>query len=227
MARFFKKLRKGLGDLMAPAEDPRETYVQTTDRQRTMLARVQRALLEIGAAKERLEAKTVEVKARLPQLENAARHSLAAGREDLARLSLQRYKLINGELQHLETQLQEIEQEETRLWLTEQRLSGQIEAFYTRMEFAAARYSAAEAQVQIREAMSGVSEELAELSQAMEQTERRSEYMQARAAAIDELVQSNILETPELMAGDRWHLSPQEKDRDVDAHLATLMQELE
>ena len=41
----------------------------------------------------------------------------------------------------------EIEREEHRLSFTEQRLSSQLAAFYTRQELIAARYSAAEAQV--------------------------------------------------------------------------------
>jgi phage shock protein A len=226
MSRFMKKLKKGLDTLIAPAEDPRETYLNTFDRQRALLVRVQQALVEIGKAKERLEAKAAEVRAKLPEFEEAARCALQTGREDMARLSLQRYQLVKSELTQLEGQLREIELEETRLWLTEQRLSNQIEAFYTRLEFAAARYSAAEAQVQIGEAMTGVSEELAELGRAMEQVERKSEHMQARAAAIDELVEYNILETPLPAGRAAWDLAPPGLEGDIDAHLALLKQEM-
>jgi len=98
----------------------------------------------------------------------------------------------------LEKQLQEIEIEENKLSLTEQRLSSQLTAFFTRQELLAARYSAAEAQVNIGEALSGVSEDLAELGRAMASTERKSEQMQARAAAIDRLVDDGFLEMPSI-----------------------------
>ena len=78
------------------------------------------------------------------------------------------------------------------------RLTGdwQIEAFFSHQEVIAARYSTAEAHVWVHEVLGGVSEELANLGQALEQAEQRTEYMQARASAIDRLVKAGILEMP-------------------------------
>jgi phage shock protein A len=203
--RLSKRVKKGMDTLLTPAEDPRQTHISTFERQRLLLVKVQNALHEVGKAKNRLEDKAVESRAKLPQLEELARQALREEREDLARLRLQRRQLAGIELQGLEKQLLEIEREEHRLSLTEQRLSGQLAAFYTRQELIAARYSAAEAKVHIGEALSGVSGELAELSQAMVQAERKSAQMQARAAAIDRLVDEGLLEIPtavDLAAGD-------------------------
>ncbi len=227
MRRFVRGLKKGLDDVMAPAEDPRQTYAYTVERQRELLTKVQRALADIGATKRRLEGQTTEVRAKLPLLENRARQSLRQGNEAQARLSLQRYQLAAAELRRLEQQLQETELEEQRLWLTEQRLSSQLEAFYARQELIEARYSAAEAQVQIGEALTGVSEELAELSRAMESAERKSEHMEARAAAIDRLVDDGYLEMPAAINGiGDEHLLPSGLDSDVEDHLQELKREL-
>lgn len=203
--RLSKRMKKGMETLLTPAEDPRQTHVSSFERQRGLLVKVQTALDEVGKAKKCLEAKAAETRAKLPQLEELARQALREEREDLARLRLQRRQLASIELQGLEKQLLEIEREEHRLSLTEQRLSSQLTAFYTRQELIAARYSAAEAQVHIGEALSGVSGELAELNQAMAQAERKSAQMQARAAAIDRLVDEGLLEIPtavDLAAGD-------------------------
>lgn len=228
MGRFIHKLKKSLDTIMAPAEDPRLTYAQTCERQRALLARVQAALLEISAAKERLEAKAADIKTRMPQLEEQARRSLRDRREDLARLALQRYQLVASEFKQLEVQLGEIVQEEHRLRMTEQRLSAQIEAFYNRLDLVAARYSAAEAQIEISEAMTGVTEELAELGRAMEQAELKSEYMQARAAAIDRLVEDSILELPGSASQTAdLQLAPPEIDKIVESHLLALKSELD
>ena len=227
MARLINRLKKGLEGLMAPAEDPRLKYTQTWERQRLLLARVQNALADISAAKKRLEVKASNVRSRMPQMEEQARQSLREGREDMARLALQRRHLVTSELKQLEAQMNDVEQEEHRLRLTEQRLSAQIEAFNTRLDIIAARYSAAEAQVEINEALAGVSEELAELGQAMEQAERKSEYMQARAAAIDQLMKDSILDLP-ISAGTLSDLpiASLENDSDVEAQLQALKQEL-
>lgn len=203
--RLGKRVKKGMDVLLSPAEDPRQTHVSTFERQRGLLVKVQTALQEVATAKSRLEAKAAETRAKLPQLEELAVQALREEHEDLARLRLQRRQLAGIELQGLEKQLLEIEREEHRLSLTEQRLSSQLAAFYTRQELIAARYSAAEAQVHIGEALSGVSTELAELSQAMAQAERKSVQMQARAAAIDRLVDEGLLEIPaavDLAVGD-------------------------
>ncbi len=143
-----------------------------------------------------MEGKTAAVRAKLPQLQERACLSLQAGKEGQARLALQRRQVALVELQTLEGQIQDVEKEEHRMTMVEQRLAAQIEAFYARQELIAARYNAAEAQVRIREAYSGVSQELAELGTALERAEEKSERMQARAAAIDRLVEDGILESP-------------------------------
>lgn len=188
----FLKVR--LKDLLAPAEDPRQTFAYSYERQRDLLDKVQLALKQIRAAKQRLAAKTGEVRRKLPDLQQEARQALLLGREDRARIALERRALVALELESLESQLAEVELEEQRLSLIEGRLSGQIEAFYARQEVIAARYSAAEAQVRLQEALTGLSEELSDLGKALEQTEMKTEEMQARAYAIDQLVEAGILD---------------------------------
>jgi phage shock protein A len=189
------RMTKGLvHGLLAPAEDPRQTFGNAYQRHRESLLRVQRALSEIAAAKSRLETKTAEVRQKLPLLEEQARRALLANREDLARLALRRRQVAAAEVRTLEEQLNEVEMEEHRLSLVEQRLATQIEAFYARQEVLEARYSAAEAQVWINEALSGVSSELADLGTALEKAEAKTERMQARATALDQLIDDGILD---------------------------------
>src|SRR5512138_532032 len=85
--------------LMAPAEDPRQTFANAFERQRELLLQVQQALATVGASKDRLNEKTVQVRAKLPQLDEQARRALSAKREDLARLALRRRHVAVVELQ--------------------------------------------------------------------------------------------------------------------------------
>lgn len=187
---------------LAPAEDPRRTFVDAYARQRELLDQVRRALGEIGEAKSRLEAKTAEVRAKLPQLEDQAREAISRDREDLARLALHRYQVGEVELRALEEQVGDVEREEQRLALVEQRLATQIEASYAREEVLAARYSAAEAQVHLKEALSGISEELSDLGHALEQAEEKTAQMQARATALDRLVEEGVLPATGVPGGE-------------------------
>ena len=193
------------------------------------MQKVQQALADIASAKDRLESKTAEVGGKLPQLEEQARRALIAEREDLARLALQRRQIALVELEVLEGQVREVQQEEQRLSMVEQRLATQIEAFYARQEVIAARYTAAEAQVRIGESLSGISDELDDLGRALERAEEKTEHMQARVSAIDRLVETGVLETPGLPAGDpiTQELDQLEGAQDVEAQLAALSSEIE
>mgnify|MGYP001825184924 CR=1 FL=1 len=228
MAGPFKRLGKKLQQaLMTPAEDPRQAFVSTFDKQRTLLLRVREALKDVAEAKQRLQQKAESTRAKLPQLEQLARQALREEREDLARLRLQRRRLAQVHLASLNKQLLEIEREEHRLSLTEQRLSDQLAAFYTRQQLLAARYSAAEAQVHIGEALAGVSAELSDLSQAMAAAEEKSVQMQARAAAIDRLVDEGLLEVPSTAGFDPLEdLLPANGDTDIEVQLAAMKAEL-
>ncbi|MCP4421347.1 MAG: PspA/IM30 family protein [Chloroflexi bacterium] len=229
LLRRFSQISKGfLDNFMAPAEDPRQTFVNAADRQRGLLVKVQRALSDVGTTKHRLEHKMAEMQTRLPQLQEEARHSLIAGQESVARLALRRRQVTLFELGNLEQQIQHVAQEEQRLMLTEQRLSTQIESFYARQEIIEVRYGAAEARVRIQEAFSGVSEELLELDRTLKQAEDRSERMQAQAVAVERLVKDGILDEPPVQAitSSERQYAQLEIDTIVEQQLAALKREL-
>jgi phage shock protein A len=194
-------LAKGANVALAPAPDPRVTHLTTHQKQRALLNQVIKAGDQVTAAKDRLKAAADAVRAKLPAMEESARSELRSGHEAAARLALQRRQVVVGELETLERQLAEVEKEESVLAMIEQRLSGQIEAFAARQEVIKARYSAAEAQVRINEAMTGVSEDFADLTAALHRAEQTTEDMQARATAIDRLVQEGDLESIGFAAG--------------------------
>jgi phage shock protein A len=188
-------MAKGASAALAPAPDPRVTHLTTHQKQRALLNQVIKATQEVTAAKERLKATADDVRAKLPAMEEQARSELRLGHEAAARVALQRRQVVASELETLERQLAGVEKEEAALTIIEQRLSGQIEAFTARQEVIRARYSAAEAQVRINEAMTGVSQDFADLTAALHRAEQTTEAMQARATAIDRLVEEGDLES--------------------------------
>ena len=194
-------LAKGASAALAPAPDPRITHLTSHQKQRALLDQVITAGRQVTAAKERLKSTAEAVRAKLPAMEEQARVELRSGHEAAARLALQRRQVVANELETLERQLAEVEKEEAALAVIEQRLSGQIEAFAARQEVIRARYSAAEAQVRINEAMTGVSQDFADLTATLERAEQTTEDMQARATAIDRLVQEGDLESISFAAG--------------------------
>ena len=222
-------LRSWLSALLASAEDPRQVFVVAHQRQKELLAKVQEARAKIAGSREQLEAKTQEARSRLPELDGRARQALRAGRENQARFALQLRQATEDKVRSLDEQLKELEQEEQVLSLVEHRLEAQIEAFFARQEVLAARYNTAEAQVRVHEALGGVSDELAGLGTALERAEQRTELMQARVAAIDELAELGVLQLPDTTVVEASQLQPpdSEASQAIEERLAGLKQELD
>ena len=178
------------------AEDPRETLDYAYTRQQELLRQVKQGLIDVATSRKQLEGQAAKLKARVPQLDDQAKRALAAGREDLARLALQRKQTCLTELAGLETQLAEVAAEERKLTQAEQQFALRVDAFRTRRDTLSARYTAAEAQVQIHESLSGVSGEFSELGVSLDRAEEKIDRMKARASAIDALIETGVLNLP-------------------------------
>jgi len=220
LGQIAANLKAGVSAALAPADDPRRTYISAERKQQALLAQVRVAMNHLTASKQRMHARAVEDRARLPQMLDEARAELVAGRSDLARVSLRRRQVVALELASLETQLSDVEQDETNLRVLERRLANQVDEFVARQQVVIARYNAAEAQVQIKEAVTGVSREFAELTAALAQAEEKTEGMEARVSAIDRLVREGLLDPGPLESHDSAPID------DVEDQLAVLEREL-
>jgi phage shock protein A len=128
------------------------------------------------------------------KLEGQAREAVGAGREDLARQALEKKAAVQAQLRGLDEQIAGLEQQQERLIQSEKQLQAKIEAFRSEKEVIKAQYSAAEAQVRIGEAATGIGEQMADTGLAIERARDKTEQMQARASAIEELTAAGTLE---------------------------------
>ena len=219
LRKMLSQPKAWLGNLLAPASDPRQAFTSASpaDRQQELLSQLRTSLAVITASKVRLSARAAEADARLPELEMRARSAAAGGRLDIARVTLQRRQLAAAELVDLRRQVEELESEEQRLGLVEQRVTSAIDAFRARQEMLAARQTAAEAQIRVGEALAGVSGEIGGLGAALEEAELNAERMEARAGAIDRLIGEGSLE------GGAGLLLDAEAEAEVEAQLRALL----
>jgi phage shock protein A len=146
------------------------------------------------------------------KLDGQARDALKANREDLAREALTRKAAVQGQLDGIMQQGQQLEAQQQKLIEGERTLQAKVEAFRTQKEVIKAQYSAAEAQVRIGEAATGIGEQMADVGLAVQRAKDKTEQMQARANAIDELTTSGAL-TDLTSSGD-----------DIDRQLAQISQ---
>lgn len=227
MSRMSTVVKSKMNRLLDNAEDPRETLDYAYEKQMETLRDVKRGVVEMVTAKRRLELQASKVKDNIVKLDGQARKAISAGREDLARLALERKQASLVELEGLDEQIADLEHEQEKLTHAEQRLQSKVAAFRTRKEVVKAQYNAAQAQVRIGSALSGISEEMGDVSLAIERAENKTETMRARAGAIDELVELGVLDDH---AGSNDPLSRElamlTSEQNVESELAALRAEL-
>jgi phage shock protein A len=187
-------VKSKMNRILDQAEDPRETLDYSYEKQLEMLRNVKRGVVEMVAAKRQIQQQAAKVKENVSKLDMQARQALEAGREDLARLALQRKQTSVLELQGLDEQVSGMELEQEKLTQSEQRLQAKVAAFRTKKEIIKAQYTAAQAQVRIGSALSGISEEMGDIGLAVERAETKTGQMRSRAGAIDELANAGVLE---------------------------------
>ena len=227
--RCAKLFKQGVDIFLAPAEDPRQNFPTPQGHQRNLLQQVENALIENRTISNQLEDRKTVLESRLNILEKKARQALQANREDLARLALQRRQAYVREIEFLNQQFQETQGEEQRLQLVKHQLEIQIEAMRARQQVISARYSTAEAQVRLNESLSGAAESFTDLGLSLEEAQQQAEHMQARAEAVNDLMEAGVLELPIFTQADHF---TQELDRFDDSHaienqLTALKQELQ
>jgi phage shock protein A len=194
MSRASAIVKAKFSKLLDRAEDPTETLDYSYEKQLEMLQNVKRGVADVVTAKKRLQLQTTQLEQSVVKLETQARQALGAGREDLARQALERKSAAQQQLQGLDQQVQGLEQQQEKLVSNEKALQTKIESFRSQKEVIKAQYSAAEAQVRIGEAATGIGEQMADTGLAIQRAKDKTEQMQARAAAVDELVESGALE---------------------------------
>lgn len=194
MSRFSTIVKSKASKMLDKAEDPRETLDYSYEKQLEMLQKVRRGVADVATSKKRLELQAAKLEQSITKLDGQARTALQQNREDLARVALERKKGIQLQLQDIDEQRAQLQSEQDKLVVAEQRLTAKVEAFRTRKETIKAQYTAAEAQTKIGEAVTGVSEDMADVGLAIERAENKTETMRARAGAIDELIESGALE---------------------------------
>jgi phage shock protein A len=207
------------------AEDPRETLDYSYQRQVEMLSKVRRGVADVATSRKRIELQINQLEQQSAKLHQQAEKAITMSREDLAREALTRKSGLTSQIGDLKVQHAQLQGEEEKLTLAQQRLQTKVEAFRTRKETIKATYTAAEAQTRINEAVSGIGEEMGDIGLAIQRAEDKTAQMQARAGAIDELISSGALEDVTAIGpGDdiARELDSMSSEADVEAELAAL-----
>ena len=193
MNRISTVISQKVSTLLDKFENPQEALDYSYVKQLEMLNKLRRSLAEIMTSRKRLEMQKSRLWDNIRLLDEQARKALESGREDLARLALERKNANLIQTQSLDKQIAEMKEEEGKMEEAEKRMSVKVEEFKGRKEIIKAQYSAAEAQVKIKESVTGISEEMTDVGMAMQKAEEKTERMRARSQALDDMINSGVL----------------------------------
>ncbi len=212
--RISTMTKAKVSHLLDNAEDPAETLDYAYNQQIEDLQKVKSGIADVVTAKKRLQLQEEQLHQQADKLDSQAKQAMSAGREDLARAAIERKQLIIGEVTSLDQQVADLEAQQQKLTDAERNLQTKIEEFRSKKEVIKAQYSASEAQVRISEAATGIGDHMADLGEAMQRAIDKTDDMQARAAAVDELQAAGTFDDLTSIGGP-----PQD---DIDKQLAQL-----
>src|SRR5437870_5202159 len=108
MSRAMLVVKSKFSKLLDRAENPTETLDYSYEKQLELLQNVKRGVADVVTAKKRLQMQSDQLEQSVVKLEGQAREALGAGREDLARLALERKSPVQSPLHGLGAQLERI-----------------------------------------------------------------------------------------------------------------------
>ena len=176
------------------AEKPDEMLDLSYEKMLEQITQVRRALVDLAASKKRLELQQEQFQHTVDHLQDQAKQALGAGREDLAKEALSRKAAAQQQIDEMEPQRQQLDEEETKLTTTLDALQKRVNDFRTQKETLKAQYTAAKAVSEVDESTAGISKSFNDSGQSLQRAQDKIATMQARSGALDELLESGVLE---------------------------------
>jgi phage shock protein A len=214
------------------AEDPGQVMDYSYSKQVEQLQQLRRSIADVVTNEKRLEMQQTQLIEKTNRLDQQALQALQANREDLARMALQRKETLLVQINSYEQQLAQLKAQEEKLISMERTISARVEAFRTQKEMVKAQYNAAQAQVKINETVTGISEEMTEMNLAMQRAQDKVLTMQARANAMEALIDQGTLSEQGMLgagSGDTLERELQKisTEQNVEAQLQEMKQQLQ
>lgn len=231
-SRIANLFRIKANSALDKVEDPGQVMDYSYAKQQEQLLQLRRSIAEVVTNEKRLELLRDQRLDKINQMDSHAMMALQAQREDLARQALQRKQAMVIEVNSYEQQIAQLKAQEDKLLAMKDTLSARVESFRTQKEMVKAQYSAAQAQVKINESITGISQEMTEMNLAMQRAQDKILTMQARANAMDTLIEKGGLGDPGLLgsgSGDplERELQQMASQQQVDAQLQAMKQQLQ
>ena len=192
LRRIWDLIVKMVKSLFAPAPDPRESENAHAGHEE-LLAGIAAARSRVQVVQDQLEHGVASCRREVASLLDEARRLMEGERDDAARVVLHRRQAVLDRVQVLDGQLERVMLEDQALASASERLESEIAIRTARHHLSVARYDAAEARARVTETLADVSDEFSDVLVGLRDADERAECMEARADALDELVEIGVL----------------------------------
>lgn len=176
------------------AEKPDEMLDLSYEKMLEQITQVRRALVDIAASRKQIELQEQQFQHSVEHLQDQARAALSLGKDDLAKEALSRKAAAQAQIDAMEPQHQQLTEQEEKLEHTLDALQSRVNDFRTQKEVLKAQYTAAQAVSSVGESAAGISSTFSDSGEALQRAQDKIATMQARAGAVDELLESGVLE---------------------------------
>ncbi|MGO9909770.1 MAG: PspA/IM30 family protein [Acidimicrobiales bacterium] len=176
------------------AEKPDEMLDLSYEKMLEQLTQVRRSLVDIAAARKQIELQEQQLEHSVNHLQDQAKAAIAQGKDDLAKEALSRKAAAQAQIDAMEPQHVQLTEQEQKLEQTLEALQKKVNDFRTQKEVMKAQYTAAKAVSSVGESAAGISKTFDDSGAALQRAQDKIATMQAHASAVDELLQSGVLE---------------------------------
>ena len=189
-------LEAKVNKLLSRAEDPAETLDLSYEKMLTSLQEAKRHLADVVTERVSLENQIAQAQKLAARAEEDARMALNANREDLARGALTEKQAEAQKITALQQAHDTVAAQAQKLMDYEHALQERIEQFRTQKEVMKSQMAAAQAQVKVTESLTGLGHGLDDAGDALRRVQDRTAHEQAKAQALDGLLESGIMNDP-------------------------------
>lgn len=189
-------LEAKVNKLLSRAEDPAETLDLSYEKMLTSLQEAKRHLADVVTERVSLENQIAQAQKLAAKAEEDARIALNANREDLARRALTEKQAEAQKITALQEAHDTVAAQAQKLMDYEHALQERIEQFRTQKEVMKSQMAAAQAQVKVTESLTGLGHGLDDAGDALRRVQDRTAHEQAKAQAMDGLLESGIMNDP-------------------------------
>jgi phage shock protein A len=176
------------------AEKPDEMLDLSYEQMLDHLTDVRRALVDIAASRKRIELQETQLQHTVDHLQDQAKAALAQGNDELAKEALSRKAAAQAQIADMDAQHAQLADQQSKLEQTLSQLQQKVNQFRTQKEVMKAQYTAAQAMTSVDESATGISTAFGDSGAELQRAQDKIAMMQARAGAMDELLQSGVLE---------------------------------